>query len=758
MRLQTSQLVLAALSIALVTFLVVVDLEQTSPGPLSASHAAVEELAEGACDRCHGANERSLAEACQDCHEVLAAQLTAEVGFHSGLPEVNDCGLCHLEHLGHEVPLVGQLAFSKSGYESRESYSHAGLGFLLTGRHDALECNACHENADVRDLLPGQVRFLGASQECAKCHEDPHQGSMVNSCESCHGQSAPFADLDGFNHAQEFPLTGVHASISCVTCHDSEGAHAVQKLGRQDSPISRECAACHESPHSTGFLSQVSARLETSSAASCSACHALDGTRGDANLFEAFDNGAMLQLHGASGFDLRAPHDQVACAECHDGGYGGPPRVASDCASCHLSPHGKQFDTGPFEDFDCLACHSRRSFLPSLFDADQHIQTGFALSAAHATPNCADCHQQGEEPPLEHLQFMGLDGTCAQCHLDAHEGRLLTETARSGCDACHNTTRFDDLAHEDFDHQRWTGFALEGAHATGTCETCHGRSSDADAMGRRFGKASQLFGEPVHECATCHANVHVGQMQELSQDCESCHNTTLFKSVAPERFDHARVTRFALLGAHAEVACEACHVPRPGPDKNGRVFGLAPQLHAGSVRCASCHEDPHGGRFDSLHGPTLVEGRGGCARCHDEGSFTEGARTRFDHGLWTGFPLEGTHASASCEACHTSPTEASRLGRAKSNRCDGCHTDVHKGQFGAGESARCDRCHTTSLSFSKLAFDHQKDSRFKLDKQHKALKCDACHLPWTLAAGGKVVRYKPLGVECVDCHLGGDQR
>jgi hypothetical protein len=153
----------------------------------------------------------------------------------------------------------------------------------------------------------------------------------------------------------------------------------------------------------------------------------------------------------------------------------------------------------------------------------------------------------------------------------------------------------------------------------------------------------------------------------------------------------------------------------------------------------------------------VVEGRVGCARCHDQQSFVAGAREEFDHVLWTGFALEGGHAEVSCEDCHVSPTQHS-LGRTKGKTCAACHDDPHVGQFGSQAENRCERCHQSPGAFSELAFDHQRDSRFVLDEFHSTLDCVKCHQPWPLSGGGEAVRYKPLGVECSDCHLGGTPR
>ena len=45
-----------------------------------------------------------------------------------------------------------------------------------------------------------------------------------------------------------------------------------------------------------------------------------------------------------------------------------------------------------------------------------------------------------------------------------------------------------------------------------------------------------------------------------------------------------------------------------------------------------------------------------------------------------------------------------------------------------------------------------------LDERHRTLDCGACHQPWPLRGGGEAIRYRPLGTECADCHIGSSAR
>jgi hypothetical protein len=150
----------------------------------------------------------------------------------------------------------------------------------------------------------------------------------------------------------------------------------------------------------------------------------------------------------------------------------------------------------------------------------------------------------------------------------------------------------------------------------------------------------------------------------------------------------------------------------------------------------------------------MVAGSVGCARCHVQTSFRALAAA-FDHHLWTGWRLEGAHGAARCSACHAPLADADVLGRtwarARGRRCADCHADPHAGQFATGGATDCAACHRSVAKFTDTVFRHDLHSRFRLGEAHAGLPCSACH---KRERRGDVewVRYRPLGIECVDCH------
>ncbi|TDJ69743.1 MAG: hypothetical protein E2O39_11140 [Planctomycetota bacterium] len=756
---------LPAASLGGVLWLLYMDLDRTSPGPITPTHAQVPELVDSSsCETCHGSFDGTLAEGCATCHVEIGADLADGTGFHGTLADVDaqDCGHCHGEHYGAEVRLVNDRSYALAGIADRTAYDHAPLNFTLAGRHAELACSDCHEHADARMLAPGEKRYLGLERACVACHEDVHEGRMARDCAACHGQVQPFAEVAVFAHAR-FVCEGSHDAADCAACHEPESDHSVEALASFDPPTDeRACRDCHESPHSRAFTTRAGAPGPATEVESCGLCHAAVH-----DAFAGHPAAMPVELHGASGFELAAPHDQVACADCHgtaadaalvDFADRYPGRGADECAACHTDVHGAQFDDiGFLRGSGCLACHERHSFRPSTFDVAEHALTSFELAGSHAAVACSTCHEQVH--PDEPRVFHGTPADCASCHADAHRGALVG--AEEGCAVCHAVTLFSEFRADAFDHDRFTSFELDGAHARAECESCHRPARQPDELGRTFGFASEVFGQPVDACATCHTDPHWGAFDsarlpgevEGRAGCARCHLTESFREPALESFDHESWTGYPLDGAHARAECDSCHRRSELPDELGRTFGRVHEVFGQPVQdCRTCHADPHRGAFADPELPAEVSGRESCSRCHTTESFRELWAGAFDHELWTGYPIAPFHASTECTDCHApvvEPGGRQSFAHAAGNSCSDCHADPHVGQFIVGGRTDCARCH---LDAGGLDFDHGRDTRFALDETHTPLECSACHIPWPIPGGEKAVRYKPLGIECSDCH------
>lgn len=309
---------------------------------------------------------------------------------------------------------------------------------------------------------------------------------------------------------------------------------------------------------------------------------------------------------------------------------------------------------------DCASCHA--SF-------DKSAQSGL----------CLKCHAPIAGDLTDKRGFHGRSNAvagaaCKQCHTD-HTGR--------GADI----VRFDPAA---FDHAL-TDYLLQGKHATVKCESCH--------------LPTVKFRDAAGTCLACHTgdDPHKGK---LGTACASCHSEKSWTETLP--FDHGK-TRFALAGAHAEIACKACHAGE-------RYKGIP-------TACIGCHgkDDVHKGRF----GPD-------CVSCHGVAKWTE---IVFDHDRQTKFALRGAHRAVKCDACHTG-----KLTDAIGTTCVACHRkdDVHRGALGP----KCDSCHGQDRWRPAAEFDHGR-TRFPLTGLHADVACTACH-------GTKP--YKDAPTDCASCH------
>ncbi|MGI9225013.1 MAG: cytochrome c3 family protein [Woeseiaceae bacterium] len=480
------------------------------------------------------------------------------------------------------------------------------------------------------------------------------------------------------------PVVSSHADIEdeCDACHDP----------LSDQPQFEFCIVCHEDEGrdiaaDTGFHG----RLPRAEVLQCAECHT-DHEGRDIDIV-ALDEASFD--HALTDFELQGAHDDVACGECH--AEGKPHRQApSTCVGCHQEddPHVGQLGN------DCVACHSTRDWTETFFD---HSRTSFPLTGAHPDVACGGCHQSAT--------FSDISSTCVACHQqdDVHKGRNGTE-----CVDCHSTAAWKTVT---FNHLAQTGFPLTGGHDGLTCQDCHraddfGDRRNADCVachrdddvhegsnGDDCGACHDIadwhavifnhttrtsFALPpghdelacdvchtsnVHDslprdCAGCHEDAHEGQ---LGTQCDGCHVATVW--TGRTWFDHD-ITRFPLIGVHADVACGTCH--------------SSSAFHDTETECVACHgkEDVHTGAF----GPQ-------CDGCHNPSTWSA---WQFDHGTRTSFALTGAHEGLACAACHApSPKRAARV----SDDCNSCHrrVDPHFGRFGN----KCGSCHTTA-SFAEI--------------------------------------------------------
>ena len=158
----------------------------------------------------------------------------------------------------------------------------------------------------------------------------------------------------------------------------------------------------------------------------------------------------------------------------------------------------------------------------------------------HATVECRQCHAN--------MIFREASTRCADCHADLHRRQLGTRMR--------GLPQREGLGGEDASRCASIRRAsrCSGAHASVDCETCH------------KGAAAAQFRGLSTACAACHINdfSHTKTINHVAAKfpvtCEQCHAADNWLSV---RFDHTRLTGFALVGTHSHAGLR--QLPRGQP-------------------------------------------------------------------------------------------------------------------------------------------------------------------------------------------------
>jgi hypothetical protein len=384
----------------------------------------------------------------------------------------------------------------------------------------------------------------------------------------------------------------------------------------------------------------------------CSDCHTAESWKPNPATVK-FDHDRQ------TGFTLTGRHRDAACRSCHlSVKFEESTLKGADCATCHADVHRGAYTER------CASCHTTVSFsdVPGL---QVHARTTFPLTGAHAQISCRTCHVDSREGA-----FVSLDPQCISCHRTEYERAQPVDHVAGNfstdCLQCHVTLAW--AANVNFDHVSLSnGFRLIGAHARIRCTSCHAAADMAPLWP----------GATDQDCLTCHQpdydRAHPGN--SFPQTCLSCHT---MESWAGATFDHALVANgFRLQGAHARLACQACH-----------AADMTPLFHpANDQDCVSCHDADYQREHAGTGFPTT------CLSCHNVNTWSGADFSQHDP-LY--FPIySGRHRGtwSNCQVCHTDP------GNFQTFSCFACHaqaqTDSHHREVSnySYDSNRCYQCH-----------------------------------------------------------------
>ena len=198
----------------------------------------------------------------------------------------------------------------------------------------------------------------------------------------------------------------------------------------------------------------------------------------------------------------------------------------------------------------------------------------------------------------------------------------------------------------------------------------------------------------------------------------------------------------------ARDKCISCHQPIADRQREGK--GLHANQKAVGRPCELCHVE-HKGRSRDMMGWSAF-----------------GGKDHFDHNSFTQFQLDGKHKEVACAKCHSQKTATGTASFLKAaTLCASCHQNPH------GETReplrKCERCHDARSwkMLDKPSFEHDKDTRYPIEKKHDALTCVRCHAragnkppsskaaaPATTAEGltKLMFRYPSWTFDCTPCH------
>jgi len=225
-----------------------------------------------------------------------------------------------------------------------------------------------------------------------------------------------------------------------------------------------------------------------------------------------------------------------------------------------------------------------------------------------------------------------------------------------------------------------------------------------------------VFGLSISMTLTAMAQISPGKLSEAHASLEGLTNCTTCHQFGK-----------AVLGEK----CLDCHVEIKSRVGAGRGYHARVQKQ----NCVDCHKEHHGRSFDLRH-------------------FDE---TAFNHAS-IGFTLEGKHAAAKCQACHTARyirasdilgnkqlmKKQTFLGLAAA--CRECHEDVHRGQL----KNDCQNCHGAQSWKPASLFNHA-TTLYPLTGKHASVRCERCHP--RRGSGVETIKFAGLKYEtCSDCH------
>ena len=254
---------------------------------------------------------KHLQTACAACHAANVFTTTTPT----------NCLACHKLDDTHKAKngTKCEQCHTTSGWKKVTFDHDRDTHFLLSGKHRAADCEACHRIASAD---------MKIDKACLSCHQaqDVHKGQEGKDCQSCHNDAGWKVNVKFDHDRTRFQLKGPHIVLACNTCH----------LSAAFKDAKRACSSCHEKDDThKGALGE-----------DCAQCHTADSWKQ-----WDFKHNIMTK------FLLTEAHETLKCRACHNAPLEHGTRLPTDCASCHQKDDVHKSASAR----DCQRCHNAGS-------------------------------------------------------------------------------------------------------------------------------------------------------------------------------------------------------------------------------------------------------------------------------------------------------------------------------------------------------------------------------------------------------------
>lgn len=285
------------------------------------------------------------------------------------------------------------------------SLCHRDIGDYPHDPPTPVDCGGCH--GDARDHLANNVHGRlhevtgGPPATCADCHTAHHilrptdpassvyRLTQFEVCASCHSDSTTMAQFghEGAESVGSY-LTSVHGrgliakglamAPVCEDCHSSNGAHDIELVASEESPVHHDnvdkaCGRCH-----VGILQQYESGIHGSMF--------LEGNRDVPTCIDCHTEHGVQPITSETS-SVYPTHVAQTCTACHDredlnDKYG---LIAARERTFLGSFHGIALESGELKVASCESCHGAHGILPS-------SDTLSMIHPANLATTCGSCH------------------------------------------------------------------------------------------------------------------------------------------------------------------------------------------------------------------------------------------------------------------------------------------------------------------------------------------------------------------------------